>query len=154
MVELFANSGDPDQTPRSAASDLGLHYLQVTRLEVASLRRLIWVCTICKLPVWRSPVFNGLNFRTSCWGCMFLDYLGSIWYNEPTVFTLKLYGTTVFLLNIRTYRPEQTVYTQNRRCRTLRLIKIYTVCHSSSSTFSNTLTSTAHSRYLDFAYLE
>ena len=25
MVELFANSGDPDQTPRSAASDLGLH---------------------------------------------------------------------------------------------------------------------------------
>ena len=22
MVELFANSGDPDQTPRSAASDL------------------------------------------------------------------------------------------------------------------------------------
>ena len=27
MVELFANSGDPDQTPHSAASDLGLHCL-------------------------------------------------------------------------------------------------------------------------------
>ena len=40
MVELFANSGDPDQTPRSAASDLGLHFLQVTRLGVSSLQ---WV---------------------------------------------------------------------------------------------------------------
>ena len=27
MTELFANSGDPDQTPRSAASDLALHCL-------------------------------------------------------------------------------------------------------------------------------
>ena len=27
MVELFANSGDPNQTPRSAASDLDLHCL-------------------------------------------------------------------------------------------------------------------------------
>ena len=25
MVEQFANSGNPDQTPRSVASDLGLH---------------------------------------------------------------------------------------------------------------------------------
>ena len=25
MFGLFANSGDPDQMPRSAASDLGLH---------------------------------------------------------------------------------------------------------------------------------
>ena len=30
MVELFANSGDPDQMPRSAASDLGLHCLLIT----------------------------------------------------------------------------------------------------------------------------
>ena len=30
MVELFANSGDPDQTPRSAVSDLGLQCLPVT----------------------------------------------------------------------------------------------------------------------------
>ena len=27
MVELFANSGHPDLTPHSAASDLGLHCL-------------------------------------------------------------------------------------------------------------------------------
>ena len=38
MVELFANSGDPDQTPRSAASDLGLHRLPNTRLWVSSLQ--------------------------------------------------------------------------------------------------------------------
>ena len=46
MVELFANSGDPDQTPRSAASDLGLHCLPVTRLWVSSLR---WVDKACVL---------------------------------------------------------------------------------------------------------
>ena len=40
MVELFANSGDPGQTPRSAASDLGLHGLPVTLLGVS---RLQWV---------------------------------------------------------------------------------------------------------------
>ena len=38
-VELFANSGEPDQTPRSdAASDLGLHCLPVTLLEISSLQ--------------------------------------------------------------------------------------------------------------------
>ena len=36
MVELFANSGDPDQMPPSAASDLGLHCLPVTHLRVFS----------------------------------------------------------------------------------------------------------------------
>ena len=35
-----ANSGDPDQTPRSAASDLGLCCLPVSRKKDA---RLIWV---------------------------------------------------------------------------------------------------------------
>ena len=40
MVELFANSGDPDQTPHSAASDLGLHSLPVISLGVSSLQ---WV---------------------------------------------------------------------------------------------------------------
>ena len=32
MAEVFANSDDPDQTPRSAASDLGLHSLPITLL--------------------------------------------------------------------------------------------------------------------------
>ena len=40
MAKLFANSGDPDQTPRSAASDLGLHCLPITLLQVS---RLQWV---------------------------------------------------------------------------------------------------------------
>ena len=44
MIELFANSGDPDQTPHSAASDLGLHCLPVTRLGVSSFLQLdAWV---------------------------------------------------------------------------------------------------------------
>ena len=40
MVELFANSGDPDQMPHSVASDLGLHCLPNTHLGVS---RLQWV---------------------------------------------------------------------------------------------------------------
>ena len=42
MVELFSNSGDPDQTPRSAASDLRLHCLPITLLGVSQLQ---WVNT-------------------------------------------------------------------------------------------------------------
>ena len=42
MAEPFANSGDPDQTPRFAASDLGLHCLPITLLGVF---RLQWVKT-------------------------------------------------------------------------------------------------------------
>ena len=38
MVKLFANSGDPDQTPLSAASDLGLHCLPITLLRVSRLQ--------------------------------------------------------------------------------------------------------------------
>ena len=37
---LRANSGDPDQTPRYVASDLGLQYLSVSHKKDA---RLIWV---------------------------------------------------------------------------------------------------------------
>ena len=40
MVELFENSVNTDQTPRSAASDLGLHCLLITGLGVT---RLQWV---------------------------------------------------------------------------------------------------------------
>ena len=34
MVELFANSGDPDQTLHSVASDLNLHCLPITLSEM------------------------------------------------------------------------------------------------------------------------
>ena len=40
MVERFAGSADPDQTPRYAASDLGLHCLPITLLGAS---RLQWV---------------------------------------------------------------------------------------------------------------
>ena len=35
IVKLFANSGDPDQMPHYAVSDLGLHCLLVTLLLVS-----------------------------------------------------------------------------------------------------------------------
>ena len=38
MTELLANSGDPDKTPHSVASDLGLHCLPITILEVSRLK--------------------------------------------------------------------------------------------------------------------
>ena len=38
MANLFANSEDPDQTPHSAASDLGLHCLPNTLLRVSWLQ--------------------------------------------------------------------------------------------------------------------
>ena len=40
MVELFANSEDPDQMPHSAASDLDLHCLPIYPFRVS---RLQWV---------------------------------------------------------------------------------------------------------------
>ena len=43
MVELFANSEDPDQMLHSAASDLGLQFLLITRLGVSPLQ---WVKTL------------------------------------------------------------------------------------------------------------
>ena len=45
MAKLFANSGDPDQMPHSAPSDLGLHCLPITLLEVS---RLQWVNEMLK----------------------------------------------------------------------------------------------------------
>ena len=51
MVELFANSGDLDQTSHSAASDLGIHCLPITLLGVS---RLQWV----KLNL----LYNDVNF--------------------------------------------------------------------------------------------
>ena len=41
MAKLFANSGDPDQTLRSVASDLGLHCLPITLLRVSRLHLVI-----------------------------------------------------------------------------------------------------------------
>ena len=40
MAKLFANSGDPDQMPHFAASDLDLHCLPITLLGVSRLQNI------------------------------------------------------------------------------------------------------------------
>ena len=56
MVELFANSGDPDQTPHSAASDLGLYCLPITLLGVSRLQ-------LIKLPLPQTMSSGPLKFE-------------------------------------------------------------------------------------------
>ena len=46
MAKLFANSGDADQKPHSAASDQGLHCLPVTLFGVSRIK---WVIQIMYL---------------------------------------------------------------------------------------------------------
>ena len=50
MAKLFANSGDPDQTPRSAVSDLGLHCLPITLLRVSRLQCVNSLAYLSNLP--------------------------------------------------------------------------------------------------------
>ena len=61
--KLFANSGDPDQTPYFAGSDLGLHCLPITLLWVS---RLQWV-NICIVD------FGGCQSSLSIQRQVFLD---------------------------------------------------------------------------------
>ena len=56
MVELFANSADPDQTPHSAASDLGLRCLPITLSGVVRMVN-------CKLL--QMPRIFGYSLRSS-----------------------------------------------------------------------------------------
>ena len=51
MIELFANSGNPDQMPPSVASNLGLHCLPVTHLGVSSLQ---WV----NVHIWEDKILK------------------------------------------------------------------------------------------------
>ena len=44
MAKLFANSGDPDQMPHSAVSDLGLHCLPITLCQLHLVKILIRLC--------------------------------------------------------------------------------------------------------------
>ena len=64
MVELFANSEDPDQTPRSAASDLGLHCLPITLSGISTLQ---WVKYINFQIIRRkTEIFYDTNLITFC----------------------------------------------------------------------------------------
>ena len=59
----MANSEDPDQTPHSAASDLGLHCLPMSPKWAA---RLIWVNIVCRkknepfIYIWLGHLKKGL----------------------------------------------------------------------------------------------
>ena len=66
MAKLFANSGDPDQTPRSAASDLGLHCLPITLLRVS---RLQWVnaLLLASCPTIWTVSFLSYNLNKFIW---------------------------------------------------------------------------------------
>ena len=55
MARLFANSGDPDQMPHSAASDLDLHCLPITLLGVSRLK---WVKCLDLLQLTRNLVMD------------------------------------------------------------------------------------------------
>ena len=74
MVEQFANSGDHDQMPRSAASDLGLHCFPVTRLVVSQ----------------DTSPYNEMEF------------LGKIQFEELQCPSILMYGNAIQLIN--TYR--------------------------------------------------
>ena len=52
MTKVFANSGDPDQTPHSAASDLGLHCLPITILLVSPLQWVNVLLLMVELCLW------------------------------------------------------------------------------------------------------
>ena len=86
--KLFANRGDPDQMPHSVASDLGLHCLPITLLEVS---RLQWVNT---LTTWLDDkliihVFVVIH-------CTFIsDFLFSL---KNEINTLKCYLLIIFLI--------------------------------------------------------
>ena len=47
MAKLFANNKDPDETPNSVASDLGLHcfFVVVFSITLFGVSRLKWVKT-------------------------------------------------------------------------------------------------------------
>ena len=74
MVELFANSGDPDQTPRSAASDLGLHCLLVTRLGISSLQWVKVLSPFTKLKIVATRFLAQISYSV-CQLCLISDPL-------------------------------------------------------------------------------
>ena len=60
MAKIFANSGDPDQTPRSVTSDLGLHCLPISFLGVSRLQIVKWDKITCE-SFYRSVTYQSLK---------------------------------------------------------------------------------------------
>ena len=72
MAKLFANRGDPDQMPHSAASDLGLHCLPITLLGIS---RLQWVKGYRGLPKAIKDKQPNWSFFSLCSFFVFLAFL-------------------------------------------------------------------------------
>ena len=110
MAKLFANSGDPDQTPHSAASDLGLHCLPVTLLGAS---RLPWV----NLQFSRTPPLSNVFEESSDGSSETAGGPASSPYHYSASFTRhrKLFGKepsmvcTIFTQNIGTLTFCHTV---------------------------------------------
>ena len=64
MAKLFTNSGDADQKPHCAVSDLGRHFLPVTFSDVLRLK---WVVVFFLIPSVYGPVPVGTLFVFFMW---------------------------------------------------------------------------------------
>ena len=76
MAKLFANSGGPDQTPRSAASDLGLHCLPITFLRVS---RLYWVKGSRSHS--KNHIYFHINNIVNALYALCVSFVGFLWQN-------------------------------------------------------------------------
>ena len=121
MIYLLASSEDPDQTPRSAASDLGLHYLPMSQKWDATL---IWVNGDYRVPVSESKiplisVLRGMK-NVSLMNRLFqteTSYVFCVSKGFPFKISCKthvIWLFTVMILSFRTEMPGQTVQTQIR----------------------------------------
>ena len=134
MAKLFANSGDPDQMPHSAASDLGLHCLPITLLWVS---RLQWVklCSVSRhmfllmtftnlLYILRQTGLNILRVGIRLIVFLFLDEnIKCCWYSleAPHRGISNEYPQHMFLLRIKkiidTFWLKKKLLIKSYRCR-------------------------------------
>ena len=97
MAKLSANSGDTDQTPHSAASDLGLHSLPIT---LSGVSRLQWINEYSKCPKISITLF--LTFLAKPLLCMQLflkEYRRSHLYGEIQLKVREAFNFRYFLSN-------------------------------------------------------
>ena len=62
IAQLNANSRDLDQTPRSAASDLGLHFLSITLLVCPDYNGLIYIFHMFTFSVGNNGIIGNYFF--------------------------------------------------------------------------------------------
>ena len=85
---MQANSGDPDQTPRFAASGLALHYLPMSHKKVAT----------CML-IWVNQSFSHNHIHTTI-----ADSFGSL-FAEP-----------VYIIDFNSVDPDQLAFLTTYQC--------------------------------------